>query len=576
MNLKEIYTASVRETDHWLDVVPHRYTVRDENSRYNGQFAFFDMLPDTNEINFAYMAVWGYFCKDSKYYKNKEMLDLIINSSKAAISKLNDDDTNNMLASNFHTGEQFGLDAISHSLLVFNKYITDDADEIRAHSAYCDLVEHIANGCLNSGFHTPNHRWVETAGLLQARRGLLDAGRPALAERLLDKANRYLAEGVDCDDDGEWSERSAGMYNAHCDNVFLSIYEMTGNEEYYNAVYRNLMLMRYYINSDFSMFTQNSRRKDKGEVGSVQMFYKATTYYADVYLRQFTLAAYLKKDRLLGTIANRIFSWEQSTGRPCSAGTQIFLMYPDMAEWEFEPVDDPIPGVYEKYQPKSNIVRKKTENATYSFLAKNPCFMQIESAGIHLNIRMCSSFFAVAQFFPQSMEKTERGYKMTMKAHGEYKLPLENPDGITTKNYWSIDYSARKAIQQLDLIMSVEAVFVEGGVDLYFSVDGCDKVPTKIEFFINEGLHCEIGNAVLVTKAGANVFSRGDDARIESQAGSVMEISGLFCEHLYAEGMRGSLDIPDGAFSLFATSFTPVQRKISIRVSKANGARMFI
>ena len=127
---------------------------------------------------------------------------------------------------------------------------------------------------------------------------------------------------------------------------------------------------------------------------------------------------------------------------------------------------------------------------------------------------------------------------MTMTVHAEYKLPLDNPDGITTKNYWSIDYSKRKSIQEIDYRMSVEAVFVDDGVDLTFSLSGCDKVPTKVEMFLDEGLRCEIGNAVMITKAGANAFSRGDTARLESENGTVMEISGLFCKHLYTSDMR--------------------------------------
>lgn len=575
MNFEKIYREGVENIDIWRERVPERLIVRDEKSEYFGQYASLQMLPENNELGFIKTAICCYCCKDSRHYKERKLLDDIEKYSYIGISKLNEDGTNTMFQSNFRTGEQFGLERMSRPLLVFNKYLTDDEEERRAHKAVCELVERLAVGCLNGGFHTPNHRWVETAGLLTARRALMEAGFTTYTDKMLEKANRYLAEGIDCDEVGEWSERSAGMYNEHCDRVMLHIYEMTGNEEYYDAAYRNLMLMRYYINDDMSMFTQNSHRKDKGEVGSMPMFYKATTYFSDIYVLNYVRAAYLKKDAFLASLACDIFDSGTFGARHVLWEIESFLLYPDMATWEFEKVDGTIPSEYEIYQPKSNIVRKKTKNATFSLIADNPSFMHIDAGGIHMKMRMCSSFFAVAQFIPQKLEKTEHGYKLEMVAHGEYKLPLDDPDGVTTKEYWTIDYKARKAIQQIDLDMSVETVFTEDGADFYVSVTGCDKVPTKLELAINPGLLCEVGDAAMMTKSGGSLFSRGTTLRLESSGGSVCEIDGLFCTHLYAEDMRGSLDPIDGAFTVYATDYAPLEKKISMKFSKANGPRMF-
>ena len=567
MNFYDIYIQSVKSLDNYLDGYPERWTVQDKNSKYYGSFASFDMLADTADLGFVTTAVNAYCCSDSKYYKNPKMLEFIIHYSNATIAKLNPDDTNNMLASNFHTAEQFGLEKLAYVGLIMQKHLSGDEKEKEAYDALINVTTHIADGCLVGGFHTPNHRWVETSGLVCAY-------ELTKKEAYLEKAKKYLAEGVDCDDDGEWSERSAGMYNEHCDRVFLQTYHVIKNEEYLDAAVRNLHLMRYYINDDFSMFTQNSRRKDKGEVGSVPMFYKATKYYADIYLTSYMVAGYLKKDATLATVARKIY--ENAIRR--GGGTVFpadFLIYPELKTWEFEPVEDAIPKYFEKYQPRSNIVRKKSGNVTYSFFAKNPSFLQIDAAGIHAQMRLCSSFFAVAQFLPQTLEKTERGYKLQMTAHGEYKLPLDDPDGVTTKDYWSIDYKARRAVQQQDLNMSVEAIFSEDGVDLEFDVEGCDKVPTKIEFAINPGLLCEIGDAAMITKSGANAFAKNGCARFESAAGAVLTVDGLFCRHVYAENMRGSLDPIEGAFNLYMTDFAPIKKKISIRIKRAEGTRVF-
>ena len=420
MNFYDIYEKSVKSLDNYFDGFPKRWTVQDKNSKFYGSYASFEMLADTADMGYATSAVAAYCCADSKYYKSEEMLDYIIHYSNATIAKLNPDRTSNMLASNFYTAEQFGLERLSYAGLIMRAHLSGGKKEKEAYDALIKVTSYIADGCLAGGFHTPNHRWVESSGLLCAYELTKN-------EAYLDKAKRYLAEGIDCDDDGEWSERSAGMYNEHCDRVFLQMYCVTKNEEYLDAAVKNLRLMRYYINDDFSMFTQNSRRKDKGEVGSVPMFYKATKYYSDIYLAEFMLAGYLKNDATLATVARKIY--ENATRRGGGIVYPLdFLIYPELKTWEFEPVDDAIPKYFEKYQPRSNIVRKKSGDVTFSFFAKNPSFLQIDAAGIHAQMRLCSSFFAVAQFFPQTLEKTERGYKLQMTAHGEYKLPLENPD----------------------------------------------------------------------------------------------------------------------------------------------------
>ncbi|MBQ0125735.1 MAG: hypothetical protein KBS59_05355, partial [Clostridiales bacterium] len=154
------------------------------------------------------------------------------------------------------------------------------------------------------------------------------------------------------------------------------------------------------------------------------------------------------------------------------------------------------------------------------------------------------------------------------------KLPLENPDE-SCRDYWSIDYNARGTVQPVDLTLCATVKFIDGGVELGVKTLGCGNVPLKLEFAINEGLLCEVGNAAMITKAGADVFSRSGDACFRSRGGTVMTVDGLFCKHIYAENMRGSLDPDPHAFTLYATDFTNLDRKVTIKFKKATGAHVF-
>ena len=571
MNFFNEYMSAVRAYEKDIESLRPRFTVTDPNSMMYGTFASFNMLGDVGgDLGRIAIASTLYACEDSRYYHSKKMLDAIKDGCAALDKKIHPDGTVDMLETNFHTAEQFGLEHMSLCALNMKKNLADGDDDRKTFEILCGVIKRLLDGCLHGGFHTPNHRWVETAAILQGC-AVLDFKD---CESYMQKAQKYIAEKIDCDEYGEFSERSAGMYNRHCDHVFLGIYEQTKNRDFLDAVCRNLDLMTYYINNDFSMFTQNSRRKDKGEVGSQQMFYKATKYYADIYFSQYLLTAYLTgEDRYAAVAAEIVKNANAHGGRP-RVDLEYFLEYPELKRKEFNTDIPALPKTYELYQPKSNIVRMKNDTATFSFLAKNPSFLQIEAAGMQVAVRMCSSFFAVAQFIPDKLEKTDSGYKMTMIAHGEYKLPLDDP-GENTNDYWSIDYNARKAVQQQDLKMTATLDFCEDGAELGISVDGCENVPTKIEFAFNPGLLVEIGDAAMLTRAGANAFGKRGTARFESCEGAVLTLEDVFCKHIYAEGMRGSFSPIDGMFTFYMTDFAPFNRKVKIKITQAQGTRIF-
>ena len=109
---------------------------------------------------------------------------------------------------------------------------------------------------LRGGIHTPNHRWELSAALARLHRL---APRPALAARV----DQWLAEGVDIDDDGLYSERSAN-YAAHVSNPsLLTIAEVLGRPDLVDAVERNLDATLDLLLPDGTVETVLSRRQDQ-------------------------------------------------------------------------------------------------------------------------------------------------------------------------------------------------------------------------------------------------------------------------------------------------------------------------
>jgi hypothetical protein len=122
------------------------------------------------------------------------------------------------------------------------------------------LLEHLLAAAtpalINGGVHTPNHRWELSAALARLHR-LSPA--PALADRV----DQWLAEGVDIDDGGLYSERSA-IYAAHVSNPsLLTLAEVFQRPDLVGVVERNLDATLDLLLPDGSVETVMSRRQDQ-------------------------------------------------------------------------------------------------------------------------------------------------------------------------------------------------------------------------------------------------------------------------------------------------------------------------
>ena len=119
-----------------------------------------------------------------------------------------------------------------------------------------EIVHDGAYGLLEGGFHTPNHRWAIASTL--AKCGMLFGDK-----KLAESAEIYLKEGIDCNADGEFAEKSAGNYNSVNNDAMLMLSDATGDAQYEQHTIRNLHMMLTYWEPDGSIFTANSTRFDK-------------------------------------------------------------------------------------------------------------------------------------------------------------------------------------------------------------------------------------------------------------------------------------------------------------------------
>lgn len=555
--MNQLYQTSLKSTEKYVKSFL-TITVRDPKSPYFGKPRLANGLYEPG-LSFGLLErVAEVYCwPESIYYKSEDILQFLHLLCVGVEDAIHENGTDDLIVSNFHQPEHFNFPAIYHAY----RFLTEMPDPTEKERIITEevyhLVERLAEGLLSSGFHTPNHRWVHTAALFYAYNALKTKD-----ERFLALAEKYLAEKIDIDAYGEFSERSAGMYSAVSDRALCEIAVEAGKPELFELVKRNLLLVSRYIERESLIFTQNSRRKDKGEVGSDTLF--DFERYADICLIAYANTHDLTFLQIFKSAMNN-----RSEEKPIFVPLRIFMRYPELKNPDLDSLEFPeMEKEFHAFYPDSHIVRAKTKDAVYSILAQNPDFLHITVGDISISARMCSSFFAIAQFLPDEIEQTgEKKYRMSFHTAADYKLPFDVPPQGSEK-YWTMDYKSRKSISRCEYGYTVDFEFTEKGLRMHLETDGMPNVPFKLEFAVTPNAYVRAGNALTMATPDNFICAADGDIALCNHAGDRITIKGAFAEHFYHKDMRGSVPSPNNKFMLYFTGFSPINKTVEIICEK--------
>ena len=535
-----------------------RNIIRDSNDPNYAKYLYETGLLEPGTVfGLSERAVMLYLCPDSVYYKKKEALEYIRLLYIGSEDGIHEDGTNDLRVSNYRQPEYFGIPGICNAYRLMSALPDKTPEEEAVTEMIYDLAKRISGGLLSSGFHTPNHRWVHTAALYMMYNTLHEKD-----ERFLTLAKKYLAEKIDIDENGEFSERSAGMYSAISDRALCTIAIEADMPELFDLVKRNLRLVYRFIEKGNQIFTQNSRRKDKGEVGSSTLFSFDT--YTDICLTAYAHTHDLEFLQLLKCAMDK-----RSDNSLINSPLRTYILYPELQTLNVDlSALPPIEEEFHMFLPDSGIVRAKEKGIVYSILSRNPDFLHITVGEISISARICSSFFAKAQFLPDEIEKIgEKTYRMSFHTWADYKLPFDNPpEG--SENYWSMDYKSRKSISRCDYGYTVDFTFTENGLKLHMQTHGTEKVPFKLEIAVTPGVHVRAGTAMTIGNAGEFLCATEGDVNFCNFGGDSLTVSGVFAKHFYHQSMRGSIPTPKNKYVLFLTDFAPVDRTVEFICEK--------
>ena len=365
----------------------------------------------------------------------------------------------------------FAINDLCLCVGLIDRYAPGRFEELRAHLAR--IAAAAAPALIDGGVHTPNHRW-ELASALAA----LNVHWPD--PRLVSRAERWLAEGVDIDEDGLYSERSA-IYAAEVTNPSLiSLARDLTRPELLEHVRRNLRATTALVEDDGEVENVHSRRQDQ-----------RLRYDVESYLSPLRLFAILDGDADLSRIVSQIL------GRPLREPERHLadlLHAPELGAKL--PDASPASTSSATFYPASRLLRLRENDLSVSIfagsdfgttgrissgLSNSSTLVRARRGDLVLrSVRVSPTFFALGCIRPQSMERTSTGAILSERRASGYYDPL--PDGVAGpvdkpddegRYFASMDFD-RRPLRELSLETTVRVDVDRDGVDLHLSFTGLE------------------------------------------------------------------------------------------------------
>lgn len=397
----------------------------------------------------------------------------------------------------------------------------------------------------DGGFHTPNHRWGIAAALMQGAN--LFAEEKDFSDSLRRRADQYLAEGVDEDEDGEYAERSTGNYNAVVNNAMFALGQETGETQYFDYARKNLKMMLLYIDPDDTIFTQNSSRQDKGR-----------SEYADKYFYQYLYAACLSGDSVFDRAAHKIIRDNMERGDLAPDCLAIVMRHDAMRKHEFKEYG--FLESYRKYFRHSGVLRVKREKYTYTVLNGKSSFLFFKTGSTAVCVRIGESCCEKRNFVPETMEAGDSGCVLSEAFDSWYYLPFKEPQN--TSDWWEMDHTKREKLHPDRLTTRLEVRELEDGLELELKADGLTGLPLRLEICIPADTVIENEHFYMKAGAGSGMILR--DGFLHMTDGEQKLVIGPgFGAHEF-KGHYSGEERNETGFTVYCNEYTPVCKTVRI------------
>jgi hypothetical protein len=487
----------------------------------------------------------AYLLEGGKYYQSEEILMRILAGTAFGRKTRRESGCFDLITTNFDSSPDTGflVKGIAPVVRAARKAAADgDEGAGKIAEALGEIIQTAVPGMVAGGFHTPNHRWVLVAALSQALELF-----PELDG--MDVVEQYLAETIDINADGEYIERSAGVYNAICNRALRLAADALDRPELLEPVRRNLDLSYHMLHADGTVVTSFSQRQDHGT--RVVLVNMADSYY---------YMARRDGNGFYAAVADWLYSVSPSAGWL----VEPFLTHP---EWRVDDLDrESLPEEYAKFYPTAKLwrVRRGKTSATAGAGVTSP--FSVKHGAVELaSVNFSASYFAIAQFSGETFEEVDGKVRMTHVSRGSdgsrpgYDLPLGRE--VAFEEFYNLR-KERGVYTLPPLITVLEIEEVDGGFDLHVKSDGYDRVPFQIACDFVAGGELDFDSGVMRGQIGEVVFLKSGYATYHVGNDAISVGPGAYAHRFWQ--LRGSKSAPK-AFRLLMTFMTPVDQVLEIR-----------
>lgn len=374
---------------------------------------------------------------------------------------------------------------------------------------------------LTGGVHTPNHRWELSSAL--ARLDALLGPDPAVRARI----EQWLAEGVDLQGDGMYSERSP-LYACAVSNPSLVVLaDVLGRPELLDPVRRNLEAFLPLLDEDAHLETVHSRRQDQHAPG----------HPAGPFVLQYRRFA-LAEDRSDFAAVVRTLQAHGLDGRrelpEVMARPELARPLPAGAPWRWNGTAELTgSGLAVSATGRSRTVvfggsDQPAVPTIRSGTANTATFLRFRhGAAVVQSVRLSTEFFGLGPFRSATLEPTATGgHLLRQRLQAGYYQPLAPADRRADGAYPLEDEGRfhaamafdRRTVDTAELSTQVAVEPVADGVDLTVTFDGA-ATSFALELSLRPG-----GELEGVEPLGENTYRLVGDGLRYTVGGSRLEI----------------------------------------------------
>lgn len=468
----------------------------------------------------------------SKFYRNAEVFDRLklaadgLKRNQSAAGFLDNLDTN----FNSPADTAFAVRSAAEGMLVAVKAKANELVQVMK-----PFIKSASDGLAVGGIHTPNHRWVLSAALAQANEILPNA---AYVKRI----DQWLAEGIDIDEDGMYTERSVGTYNPIVDSSLLMVAEKLNRPSLLAPVRANLKALEYLINPNGESVTEFSRRQDLYQ----------RTYPSNYYFSWHWMAL---KDK------NPIWGGLAAQYREQSLSLTLAMLYPDFL---LPLATAPLPTDY-RHEFKHNRVtriRRGDRSATVVHNGASRILSVQKGDAVVTAVRFISSFFGKGQFKPTDSKIQDGRVLMTQRLEGPYYQPF-TPTRVIDSEAWDTTQKQRPKSEISTFEQSALFEEIDGGFALRIRSSGTKAVPMIVEIAFREGGKIEGAEPIADTPDAYLFGGKQATYRIGKDA---IHVSPGIAMHSWTKGIRYIEPKLPGP-TLFLTGFAPFDHRIEFKFS---------